>query len=75
MAKWTEAKIGALTQHAATVGDYDLSVTGDGSHWMWAIWRQGRDRAEFRGLEQSAADAMRTAESVVQRVLDWSPEM
>ncbi|MDO9713890.1 hypothetical protein [Paracraurococcus lichenis] len=74
MIEWTEAQIGRLAQYVATVGNYDLSVTGDKSHWMWAIWQQGRDRSEFRGIERSAADAMRMAESVVRRVLDWSPE-
>lgn len=70
MAEWTGKKVGAFTHHIATVGDRVLSITGDGTVWIWSIWRH--TRTEFRGVERSAEDAMRAAEAVLQRVQDGS---
>lgn len=68
--EWTGEKVGTFTHHVALVGDYTLSITGDGTTWIWSIWRQ--TRTEFSGVEGSVDDAIRATEALMLRVQDGS---
>lgn len=70
MVDWTEKQLGRLTEHTATIGDYELSIVGDGAGWIWTIRRQSR--IEFQGVEKNLGGATRTIKTIVQRMQEGS---
>lgn len=63
MVEWAETETLGCTRCTATVGDYALSIVGNGSEYVWVVWQQ--NRIVFQGMERSLASAKLTVEAVV----------